>query len=233
MLTKSVLLIAAATCLAHAQIVSLSEPGIVGSSVMTSLTNNGSSPITAYLIVCRMYEGSKKRLEHHIYMDARVNFVDAQITPGGTQTVTLIPAALAKRFRYEVQLEGTVFADGTSFGDPAPIALIRERRQRVYDALKTYDPLIRNSWQSGGRSATSTAIQAEHVHQQSLAAIQHLDAPRVSAEDLVAHYVSDSIGKSTDACDTVCADKRLAHVLDGLASWERLVESGLNKKSQQ
>jgi len=163
-------------------------------------------------------------------MDARVNFTDQIILPGGSRAVQLFSSASAVRYRYTAELQAALFADGTSFGDPATVDLLRERRQRVFDSIAAYDLVLRRAWQQGGRVAAISAVQSEHQNQQSTGVLQRLDLPRKSAEDLVARYVLDSLGLLDLTCDDACADRRVTHLLDGLSAWQSRVTVGLSER---
>ncbi|MBS1858480.1 MAG: hypothetical protein JST11_24130 [Acidobacteria bacterium] len=228
-MTKTALLLFAAALAASAQSVSVTPAAPQGTSMSAELTNNGPTSITAFLVECRMYEGPKVRRAVYKYMDARVNFPDSPVPPGGSRNLLLSPAAGADRYRYDVQLEAALFADGSSTGDPTAIALLRDRRQRVYDAVTGYDSVLRSAWAGGGRLAAVTAVQQEHTSRQQTATQQRLDIARRSAEDLVARYVSDSLGQTTDACDDACSQNRYSRILSGLAAWKALVTNGLSE----
>jgi hypothetical protein len=97
------------------------------------------------------------------FYDALTNQVQAQISPHQSTTAVDYPRSGNAGIRTKVPIAAGVFADGSSFGDPAMVSRILQRRKYMLAAIDAVIADLNREMQEGKKKDEVTSELASHL----------------------------------------------------------------------
>lgn len=181
-------LVAGAAAVAAQQLPSLRTEAVSGGSVFY-VKNVAAQPLTSYFIELVDYPGSSYTL-----------FRDDEIAPGAERRIPVTNMTVGAAPEY-VKITAAVYADGSTGGDPAKVALTLGRRKAVLETTRELIARLEKAKSEGtakdavaaGLKQWSDSMQPEGKSRRLTAAVVNQAASRETISAAMAHLHGASI----------------------------------------
>jgi hypothetical protein len=206
--------------------------------VTATIHNLSDSPVTALLISSTYFEPSGKiRAINYRYEDVYVNFhSDSALLPGATRFMTLVQSgklasSLSTGARFEVRLEGALFANGTATGTEAGKRILIGRRLRIANDLSAA------LWSV--RRLRNHQVSREELIKEMNAVNLALKAEGESTSDqptrailmigtLVPTWIASFLDNPEASCGSACLEATVDQVESRLSDWQSHLAKGIS-----
>jgi hypothetical protein len=196
-------LLAGMGALCAEQLPALRTEAVNAGSVL-SVKNTGAQPLTAYLIELVDYPGSSFTL----FQDD----VAGAIAPGAEKRIPVSNMTIGAAPEY-VKITAAVYADGTTAGDPAKVALILGRRKAMLETSRELAARLEKAKAAGsGKAEVAAALKEWSASLQTEARARRMSVASVSeaaARAIISNAVARlGVGSIDDVLQEVRANER-------------------------
>lgn len=209
-----------------------SQPSTGSAGITLTIRNISSQPLTGWLARTRVYEGSKLRMDLYNYMDVYVNAEhDHPLAPGELVSSRVPGVYDNTKYKYESELIGALFADGTAAGTSDGIRILDGRRRALQQGLaKSITTLSTTTGNALGREAAIRELSAGIRPATEADKLNHTERYIAMVNVQLSDFLTRSLGRVEDVCDDACSAARFDGALHALTRWHASLSKGMSER---